>query len=79
MHVEPQRRSWQNKESITGAYLSGRMQIPVPEHRADAFRLDYRSEVQAENNLKNVDVEIPLGCDDLCDRCVWIRKEFAGQ
>ena len=49
-----------NKKSITGAYLSGRMQIPVPEHRADPSGwIQIRG--ARENNLKNVDVEIPLG------------------
>ena len=49
-----------NKKSITGAYLSGRMQIPVPEHRADPSGWLKISGAR-ENNLKNVDVEIPLG------------------
>ena len=49
-----------NKKSITGAYLSGRMQIPVPEHRADPSGWIKISGAR-ENNLKNVDVEIPLG------------------
>ena len=49
-----------NKKSITGAYLSGRMQIPVPEHRADPSGW-IKIRGARENNLKNVDVEIPLG------------------
>ena len=49
-----------NKKSITGAYLSGRMQIPVPEHRADPLGW-IKIRGARENNLKNVDVEIPLG------------------
>ena len=49
-----------NKKSITGAYLSGRMQIPVPEHRADPSGW-IKIRGAKENNLKNVDVEIPLG------------------
>ena len=49
-----------NKKSITGAYLSGRMQIPVPGHRADPSGW-IKIRGARENNLKNVDVEIPLG------------------
>ena len=49
-----------NKNSITGAYLSGRLQIPVPEKREKPT--GYLKIVGAqENNLKNIDVKIPLG------------------
>lgn len=49
-----------NERSVTGAYLSGRRKIPVPaERRIPTGFLKIRG--AAENNLKNVNVEIPLG------------------
>ena len=49
-----------NENSITGAYLSGRLKIPVPtERRKPTGFLTIKG--AAENNLKNIDVKIPLG------------------
>lgn len=49
-----------NKNSITGAYLSGRMQIPVPEVRKEPK--GWLKVIGAtENNLKNIDVSFPVG------------------
>ena len=50
------------KTSLTGDYLSGRKKIPVPDERRtpakDAFLTIHKA---CENNLKNIDVNIPLG------------------
>lgn len=49
-----------NEDSITGAYLSGKLKIPVPlERRKPTGFLTVKG--AAENNLKNIDVKIPLG------------------
>ena len=47
-------------ESITGAYLSGRIRIPIPEERRKPTGWLKIIGAQ-ENNLKNIDVKIPLG------------------
>ncbi len=49
------------KESITGQYLSGKKFIPVPEVRRQGSGKSIIIRGAAENNLKNIDVEIPLG------------------
>ncbi len=49
------------KESITGQYLSGKRKIPVPAKRRRGNGKYLEVKGAAENNLKNVDVKIPLG------------------
>lgn len=47
--------------SITGAYLSGRQSIELPENRRDEDKGEITIKGAEENNLKNVDVSFPLG------------------
>lgn len=54
------REIMKNKKSVTGAYLSGRIKIPVPdERRKPTGYLTIKG--ASENNLKHIDVQIPLG------------------
>ncbi len=48
-------------ESVTGQYLSGKKFIPVPAKRREGSGKSLKIVNASENNLKNVDVEIPLG------------------
>lgn len=50
----------ENPESITGAYLSHRIEIPVPEHRKEPTGF-LKIKGAKQNNLKNINVDIPLG------------------
>ncbi len=49
------------RKSITGQYLSGKLKIPVPEKRRAPSGKWLKVIGAAENNLRNIDVEIPLG------------------
>ena len=49
------------KDSITGQHLSGKLKIPVPESRRSTTEKWLRVIGAQENNLKNINVDIPLG------------------
>ena len=49
-----------NEDSITGQYLAGKLKIQVPEKRRD-WKKSMTFKGCTENNLKNIDVKIPLG------------------
>jgi excinuclease ABC subunit A len=50
-----------SEASLTGAYLSGRKKIPIPEKRRKGTKSFIEIRGAAENNLKDIDVKIPLG------------------
>ena len=50
-----------NKDSITGQYLSGEKCIEIPKERRKGLKKYLTIKGAAENNLKNIDVQIPLG------------------
>ena len=52
-----------NKQSVTGAYLSGRKEISIPEDRAEPDPERWlKIKGARQNNLQDIDVRIPLGC-----------------
>ena len=50
-----------NDKSITGKYLSGKKKIEVPKKRRKGINKKLKIKGASENNLKNIDVDIPLG------------------
>lgn len=55
------KRVMRNKASLTGGYLSGRLSIPLPSERRAGTGEFLRVTGASENNLKNIDVTLPLG------------------
>jgi excinuclease ABC subunit A len=49
-----------NADSLTGKYLSGKLKIPVPKERKTKQTKEIEITGAAENNLKNIDINIPL-------------------
>ena len=60
----------QNVNSITGDYLAGRKSIPIPIKRRNDNGKWIKLKGASGNNLKQVELKIPLGLFYLCNRCV---------
>ena len=67
------KESW-NIRIITGAYLSGRLKVPVPEKRREGWENRIQILGAREHNLKNIDVSIPLGKIGLDHGCFRVWK-----
>lgn len=63
-------------ESITGQYLSGRKKIAVPKKRRKAKPVSIQIKGASENNLKNLDIKIPLGVFTCVTGVSGSRKKY---
>ena len=72
------RRQDRKDPSLTGAYISGRKKIAMLPIAVAARYGDHDSRAR-ENNLKNLDVVFPSGCDDGGDRSFGLRQVHTGE
>ena len=63
-------------ESVTGAYLSGKRKISVPKTRRKPKPVSIQIKGAKENNLKDLDVKIPLGVFTCITGVSGSRKKF---